>query len=278
MLFWITKVYCSKEVSISKKNKLDQYYTKTEIAIYFSKLIKDRYEDDSFIEPSAGTGSFSKCFEDIISFDLDPKFEGCIKQDFLAVEDIPEGCVFVGNPPFGFCSRLAIAFINKCCELKAKAICFILPKTFKKVLFQNNINRNYKLVYQEDLPRNSFILGNTEYDVPCVFQIWEHSAEQRDSLDIDISVYFDEVNKTNATHAIRRVGGQAGKILKGLDHSESTTYFVRMAEDIAEKVTELYPLIKEEASHTAGVRSITLKEIAHILNNSNKIKKKFHNT
>jgi hypothetical protein len=40
----------------------------------------------------------------------------------------------------------------------------------------------------------------------------------------------------------------------------------------------LYPLIKEEASHTAGVRSITLKEIAHILNNSNKIKKKFHNT
>ena len=47
--------------------------------------------------------------------------------------------------------------------------------------------------------------------------------------------------------------------------SEGSNYFVNMSEDICNKLKECYPYIKEVASWTAGVRSITLKELAYIL-------------
>ena len=72
---------------MSKKNNLDQYYTKPEYADRLSKIIIDKAPYGAlFIEPSAGTGSFSFCFQNIVSFDIDPKFDGCIKCDFLSVD------------------------------------------------------------------------------------------------------------------------------------------------------------------------------------------------
>ena len=38
-----------------------------------------------------------------------------------------------------------------------------------------------------------------------------------------------------------------------------------MSEDTCNKLKECYPHIKEVASWTAGVRSITLKELAYVL-------------
>jgi hypothetical protein len=251
---------------MSKKSKLDQYYTKSTVAEHFSNLVKGRYgNSQSYVEPSAGSGEFSKHFEDIISFDIEPKFSDCIEQDFLAIKELPENLVYVGNPPFGFCSKLALKFINHCCKLKAKAVCFILPRTFSKKLFQNNINLNYHLVYEENLEKNSFTLHGSDYNVPCVFQIWGYCEEKRKKIEINEKKFFELVAKEKATHAIRRVGGQAGKVLSGLDYSESSTYFVKMTEEVADRVAEYYPLIKEEAGKTVGVRSITLKEITYIL-------------
>ena len=145
---------------MSAKNKLDQYFTKPEVARYYSEKIKELLgEDNNFIEPSAGEGAFSFNFKGIQSYDLAPRFNGCHKQDFLSKDFLPElGAVFVGNPPFGKNSSLALKFLNKCCESEAMAVCFILPKTFKKRFFQERVNLSYSVLYEEDVPKNSFLL------------------------------------------------------------------------------------------------------------------------
>lgn len=252
---------------MSKKNEKDQYYTKESVAFRLSDKIKELFgEDCSYIEPSAGLGAFSKNFKDIVSFDIDPKFVGCNTQDFLMLEDTPEGCVFVGNPPFGFSGNLALKFINHCAKLKAKAICFILPRTFEKIFFQNKINLNYKLTYSELVENNAFILEGKEYNVPCVFQIWEHSDTQRNKVSCGDNCWF-VLDKDNPNFCVRRVGGKAGKVLEGLNHSPSSTYFIRgLTPNLKDIIMNLYPKLKDEASKTAGVRSLSIEEIIYILN------------
>lgn len=253
---------------MSKKNEKDQYYTKESVALRLSNKIKETFgEDCSYIEPSAGLGAFSKNFKDIVSFDIDPKFKECNKQDFLMVTDIAEGCVFVGNPPFGFSGGLALKFMNHCAKLKARSICFILPRTFEKIFFQNKINLNYKLTYSELVENNAFILEGKEYNVPCVFQIWERSDVPRSKVSCGENIWFT-LDAINPDFCMRRVGGNAGKILDGLNHSKSSTYFIKgLTPNLKEIIISLYPTIKKEASKTAGVRSISLNEIIYILNN-----------
>lgn len=250
---------------MSAKNKLDQYFTKPEVAKQYSEKIKGLLgEDNNFIEPSAGEGAFSFNFEGIQSYDLEPRFIGCHKQDFLSRDFTPEaGAVFVGNPPFGKNSSLALKFLNKCCESRAKAVCFILPKTFKKMFFQEKVNMSYSVSYEQDVPRNSFLLGGDSYDVPCVFQVWQPC--KREILAIE-NIWFEEVPKSEAEFCVRRVGGKAGMILEGLDHSEASTYFLKgICPGVKEKIKSLEDVLKDESKNTAGVRSISKKEICYFL-------------
>lgn len=253
---------------MSAKNKLDQYFTKPEIARHYSEKIKDLFGEYSpLIEPSAGEGAFSFNFDNIKSYDLEPRFKACYKQDFLSKDFLPEsGAIFVGNPPFGKNSSLALKFLNKCCESGARAICFILPKTFKKKFFQEKVNLSYSVSYWEDVPQNSFLLEGVPYDVPCVFQIWEPC--QRGRIEIE-NIWFEEVPKSEATFCVRRVGGKAGVVLNGLEHSESSTYFFReLFPGVKEKIKSLETVLREEARNTAGVRSISKKEICYFLQNT----------
>ncbi len=251
---------------MSDKSLLDQYYTKPEVAEYYSNFIKERFGDDcSYFEPSAGKGAFSSCFKNITSIDIEPKFDGCVRGDFLSYTPDLRNKIVVGNPPFGFCSSLALKFINHSMRLEAEAVCFILPKTFKKPLFHNNINLNYSCSFQQDVINNAFILDEKEYNVPCVFQIWERKEVSRTPILVDETKYFNRVSKDCSKYAIRRVGANAGKVFITDSQSESSNYFVNMSEDTCNKLKECYPHIKEVASWTAGVRSITLKELAYVL-------------
>lgn len=157
--------------------------------------------------------------------------------------------------------------MNKAMSLDVEAVCFILPRTFEKILFENKIDLRYSCVYKEPVPKNSFILDDKEYNVPCIFQIWEKRQHKRTPVIVDETKYFTLTTKQDATHAIRRVGGKSGCVLEGLNYSESSTYFVKMENSVAESLKVLYPYIKEMASRTAGVRSITLKELTYILDN-----------
>ena len=166
-----------------KRNTIDKFYTKTYVAMSCIEFIKKNIKitkNDLCIEPSAGNGSFNEYIKSLTDnykfYDLEPEHPEIIKQDFLNldVRDFTEykNIHIIGNPPFGRQSSLAIQFIKKCCKF-AKSISFILPKSFKKNSLKKHFNVYYHLIFEYNIPDNSFLTENKSHNVPCVFQIWE---------------------------------------------------------------------------------------------------------
>lgn len=257
---------------MEKSKRLDQFYTKPEIAKLCIEILKTEVNEENraqFIEPSAGTGAFSSALENCISIDLDPKTSETIKADFLSIkkEDLSllekEKVVIIGNPPFGRISSLAVKFFNHSTNF-GNSIAFILPKTFKKQSIKRRLNPYFHLVFEQDVPKKSFIFNGEEHDVPCVFQIWRRSHTKRDLSFVYESEYFSFVSQENADFAIRRVGGKTGTIIWNYGSvSKSSHYFIK-AKNIGPK--ELSILIekldfKKYINSTVGIRSLSKSEI-----------------
>ncbi|UWV78069.1 hypothetical protein NWE59_03855 [Mycoplasmopsis felis] len=165
----------------NSKNKLDQYFTKRDIAEkLFNTSIEviSKYEnikDYIWVEPSSGDG----CFFDLlpknkrIGIDLEPRRSDLIKSDFLKFELPKNKFIVIGNPPFGRRGVLALEFMNH--SINADFICFILPMFFQskgKGSIQYRV-KNHNLLHSEILPENSFYtVDDKNIDVKCVFQIW----------------------------------------------------------------------------------------------------------
>jgi 16S rRNA A1518/A1519 N6-dimethyltransferase RsmA/KsgA/DIM1 with predicted DNA glycosylase/AP lyase activity len=164
---------------INKKSHLDQFYTNPEVAQRCVEKVLEVVAPEHralMVEPSAGNGSFTEYLKlkhiPFISIDLEPKQPYIIEADFLKLEGFAEGgqvCI-IGNPPFGRCSSLAIKFFNHGCKF-GDTVAFIVPKTFRKQSVKDKLNLRYWLIHEEELGRDSFLLNETPYDVPCVFQI-----------------------------------------------------------------------------------------------------------
>lgn len=172
--------------------ELDQFFTTPEVAEdCLNKLLNVLpdlgYNNYSFLEPSAGGGSFIKAAylkdQSIIGYDIDPKREDISYADFLNDDllNLPsrEDLVIIGNPPFGKRSQLAIDFINKSFKY-SDTVAFVLPVQFIKYLTQKRITSGARLVYQELLVPQSFTYLDKPYSVRCVFQVWTIRDEMND--------------------------------------------------------------------------------------------------
>jgi hypothetical protein len=157
------------------KVNLDQFYTKPNIAKHCIKLIPNIDQYDLIVEPSAGSGSFSNQIS-CIAYDLEPKDNSIIKQDWFKVKELSGNYVLVlGNPPFGKRSKLAKDFIKHAIQIGATTIAFVLPNTFSKVQNQGYslFPQEWKLIIESPLPPNSFFVeGYGDYYVPCTFFVW----------------------------------------------------------------------------------------------------------
>lgn len=263
---------------MKESRKLDQFYTKPEIAKKYYELLMKKYELNNYllIEPSAGNGSFSDLFHlKSISLDLSPKKEYIKKQDFfkfkISKKQRKENKIFtIGNPPFGKNASLALKFLNKSAEY-SDYIAFVLPKTFKKESMQNKINQYFHLDYEEDLLDKSFIHDNEEYDVPCVFQVWKKKEEKRlIEKSKTTSDLFDFCEKKNADFAIRRVGVLSGKVLLEYDkYKKSSHYYIKIKSDLikTEDFISSFNSFQEVAKNTAGNPSLSKGELIKIIEN-----------
>lgn len=161
---------------IIKKNLNDKFYTKPEIAKKcFENLLSFNLNANFYIEPSAGNGSFYSILPDNFKIGLDilPEFSEIIKQDyfdFVNYFDV-EKTIVIGNPPFGERNNLTRKFIKKAC-LDSCTVAFVLPEVFEKPIMQKCFSSDFKLIFSEKLPSNSFLLDNEDYNVHSVFQIW----------------------------------------------------------------------------------------------------------
>lgn len=259
-----------------RENTKDKFYTNVKVA---QKCIGDILEHVSgpnnyvWLEPSAGTGAFYNNIPipfEKIGLDTEPYAAGIQKMDFHDWSPNPEKkYVVLGNPPFGRQSSQAKAFIKKSC-LFANIIAFILPKSFTKPSMNNAFAKNFHLIHCVELDKKSFILNETAYDVPCVFQIWQKQTRER-SIETKIPPIGFEYVKNTSTHelVIRRVGALAGKSYKndGTKYNSQSHHFIKLTTpDICDT------LIKKINQHTfpsntVGARSLSKNEINSVVNN-----------
>ena len=257
-----------------RKNLMDKFYTKPEVAAALIEKTEPA-KFDVVIEPSAGSGAFSSQIPNCIALDLEPEGEGINRQDWFLYErertSSNERVLVIGNPPFGQQNNLAIAFINHAARLADK-VAFVLPISFKKESVQNRLAPNLHLIYEEDLPPNSFTLDGDDYDVRCVYQIWEAKEEirhQRSRSAINSNLLFTFVKKVDAPDfSIQRVGGNAGKAnSEWQEKSEQSNYFVRLIrrprskKQADEILARLNSIVYPSRDHAVGPRSLSKHEI-----------------
>lgn len=259
-----------------KRNLADKFYTAPNIVEHCIKNIKENIDiqnDDLCIEPSAGKGAFisaiKSLFKNYAFYDLEPENSEIIKQDYMQFKHKNitrhdnQKIHIIGNPPFGRQSSLAIKFIKKSVEY-CDTISFILPKSFKKDSLQKHFPLNFHMIYEYDLPVNSFLVDNKKHDVPCVFQIWVKKDTLRKVPEKMVPKKYKFVKKTEIHDiSFRRVGINAGNIDKNTDNkSTQSHYFIKFDEELTNELfTKLSEIDYNSRSNTCGPPSISKQEL-----------------
>ena len=143
----------------STAKELDQFYTNPKVAERFVERIDEYYGFDNFdhvIEPSMGEGFIYDLLppDKRIGLDLEKNHPDCLEGDFL--EWVPEkngirweplrghrpDIIFVGNPPFGSSSQLAMEFFNRC-------------SYFSDVICSSSHDHGVDTAHRKDFPKTS---------------------------------------------------------------------------------------------------------------------------
>ena len=116
-----------------RKNTLDQYYTKKDIAQKcVDRIIQ--YENYLWIEPSAGNGSFMEALSktiERIAIDIDPKAPGIVSADFLSwlPPKTSKKIIVFGNPALSSVTRNAFRYVS------------LYGRSFQDLCFLRKINK-----------------------------------------------------------------------------------------------------------------------------------------
>ncbi|WP_240047623.1 SAM-dependent methyltransferase [Sphingomonas panacisoli] len=211
--------------------RLDQYYTRPGVAKHFYRIFKQHFDPARYlmIEPSAGMGSFYKLLPPgSLAYDVEPKYPGIIKADFLTVHvKSSRQRAIIGNPPFGKNASTAVKFFNHAAR-QADVIALIVPRSFRKASIENRLNRFFHLVREELVPDNAFHFRGKPYNVPALFQIWERRTEPRQLRPVETRhPDFEFTTPALADFAIQRVGARAGRVHRDFTRSPNSHYFIK---------------------------------------------------
>lgn len=253
--------------SLGQKDKLDKFYTKENTVKLCIDFLNRYLNLNGFqcIEPSAGTGAFLSYLDNYIAYDIDPCGERIKKANWFEVDksQFKGKKIVIGNPPFGVQGQMAIKFFNE--SSFADYIAFILPRSFRKPSIQDRLNRNFHLIAELILPENSFLFLNEDYNVNCVFQIWEKRIEKRPIIKRKTTTNFFDFTKEKdkATCSIRRVGACAGKASFDTNYSEQSNYFLINKTELSDEefVAFLNSLVHDRALDAVGPKSLSKSEL-----------------
>jgi len=217
-----------RDLTDTRKEGLDKFYTTSACSKKCIDTIFGLYDIpkwDLIVEPSSGDGSF---FNQIptdkkVGLDIAPEHEDIIKMDFFNYNPPSDkkNIMVLGNPPFS--GSLAVHFFNHSAKW-ANVIAFIIPRTFRKRSIINRLNKNFHLVYDDELPTTPCCF-TPKMSVKCCFQIWERRDIERPKITFPKKHNDWEFLKTgsgntigqpesslDADLAIRAFGGLVGEI------------------------------------------------------------------
>lgn len=272
--------------------ELDKFYTLKEVSkkcidkVFTLYMVSDF---DLIIEPSAGNGSFLNQLPESIEklgIDIEPEDENIVKFDFLKYKNIPKdkNILFIGNPPFGRVSSLAVKFFNHSAKY-AKVIAFIVPRTFRKTSIQNKLDSNFKLVYDEELPVKPCCFS-PKMGVKCCFQIWEKTLDKREKINLPTyhsdweflpfgpkDINGQPTPPLNADFAIRAYGGEIGYICTQNLHllRPKSWHWIKTNIDKETLINKFKDLDYSNSLNTARQNSMGRAELVKLYNTNNSI-------
>ena len=195
---------CEKPVNYSAftPREKDQFFTNADIAencvsVLYNIMEQNGYsvEDYIFLEPSAGDGAFLPFLpKDTLAFDVEPKHERVLEQDFFTWKpDDGKKYIVIGNPPFGLRGQQALKFINKALSF-ADFCAFILPPLFDSDGRGTPKKRiEGSLIYTGPCGSNYHYPDGKSVEVNTIFQIWSKldlaSLVEEEETPIGFSVY-----------------------------------------------------------------------------------------
>lgn len=187
------------------KIAFDKYYTSPNVARWCIEKTKEIIGEDNiteWVEPSAGSGSFSHQIEGCRAYDLYPQHEYIEQHDFLTLDlgGYKKGRCFIGNPPFGAgAGKIIRDFYNKC-TVDGDYIAFIQPASYYN---------NYKKFYKFEIVYSCLLKSEyTNIELWTSFTIYkrnEHKKDYRDQIETskldDVSfIKLGRSNKKGAKH------------------------------------------------------------------------------
>ena len=264
-----------------RTNTKDQYYTKPAVAKHcieaLLRTLPAAATSYRWVEPAAGAGAFfgavpTVATADAIGLDIEPKGPGILKGNFLDWVPPAGGrpLLFFGNPPFGRQSATAKAFIKRAAEL-GEVIAFILPRSFVKPSMSRAFPPAFHCLLSEALEPRAFEVNGDEYDVPCVFQVWQKKGTPRATAVAVEPVGFSYVKPGEAYHiAFKRAGGNAGKCYPAAApgaYSAQSHNFIRLEDCFVPHVTSILAAMNAHVfpTNTTGPRSLSKSEANEVL-------------
>lgn len=212
----------------------EQYYTPSELAHTLVEYVEKTVgpiAGRTILEPAGGTGSFIEAVKargakKVISFDIEPLFDEVLLGDFLDQQITETGLITISNPPFGRNNSLSIPFFNHAAKL-SDAICFIVPRSWRKWSVTNRLDLSFELVFDKDLDidyvdADGDLISEKNRLATC-FQIWKRADSQRSPVRIKDMSVVEKVSPELADVSLTVFGYGCGKVREKFERVPNTT-------------------------------------------------------
>jgi predicted RNA methylase len=255
----------------------EQFYTPEYLARQLLEQVEStlgKLAGKTILEPAGGTGSFVKAAADfgvgkLVSFDIEPLHPAVAAGNFLDQELNLSEAITVSNPPFGRNNSLSIPFFNKA-ALYSDAICFIVPRSWRKWSVTNRLNQNFELVFDQDLSIDyvdaAGALISAKNRLATCFQIWKKTSTPRDLVWVKDMGIIEKVAHEKADVSLTIFGYGCGKLRRDFPKVKNTTQlFLKLRHPKALSALEAVDYSRFY-KNTAYTEALSLQEINYLLN------------
>ena len=255
----------------------EQYYTPLALAhslVGYVEQVLGPLKDKKVLEPAGGTGSFveaalAKGAKEVISFDIEPLHEAVVSGSFLDQELGEKNLITISNPPFGRNNSLSIPFFNHAAAV-SDAICFIVPRSWRKWSVTNRLDLNFELVFDQDIDidyvdSTGELISDKSRLATC-FQIWKKTVSPRIPVKIKDMGVIEKVSPELADVSLTIFGYGCGNVKQQFDRVPNTTQlFLKLNHPKALEALKSVEFSKFY-KNTAYTEALSIQEINYLLN------------
>jgi hypothetical protein len=255
----------------------EQFYTPIALAhnlVSNVEAVLGSLQGKTVLEPAGGTGSFveaalSKGAKEVISFDIEPLHEKVVLGSFLEQELTQRNLITISNPPFGRNNSLSIPFFNHAARV-SDAICFIVPRSWRKWSVTNRLDLDFELVSDQDIDidyvDSSGELISDKSRLATCFQIWKRTTTPRVPVKITDMVVIQKVSPELADVSMTIFGYGCGSIKEDFERVPNTTQlFLKLNHPQALSALRSVNFSRFYKS-TAYTEALSIQEINYLLN------------